>query len=289
VNEEPELHVIKFSDLPGSDERRAQRERDGQESRRRYVEYLAAVLVGMDGSTTPTKQAEAILDALTLWRRIASEDECHCSCHPHLPTSDFHDYGFDCPCRHTTEERRRWWDAWMAENDEFWASDEGRRITAEREAKEAELAAWLGANPAVSVRSHGGIAPEQWTGTVDGHSFYFRERHDDWRIELDLRPSGRFSRVWLGGNLEDDDNLELRELDEGDVIADGTISAEGYGSSPMERIRFIVDVIRTHLIQKSCLVHTSMAGDLQTLFGVEVAWCPACGVRLPGPGSAARP
>lgn len=35
--------------------------------------------------------------------------------------------------------------------------------------------------------------PEEWHGEVDGHSFYFRERHDEWRIVLDLRPSGRFS------------------------------------------------------------------------------------------------
>jgi hypothetical protein len=45
------------------------------------------------------------------------------------------------------------------------------------------------------VHSHGGLTPEEWRGEVDGHSFYFRERHDEWRIEVDLRPSGRFIRA----------------------------------------------------------------------------------------------
>ena len=45
---------------------------------------------------------------------------------------------------------------------------------------------------------HDGPCPEQWTGEVDDHSFYFRERHAQWRIETDLRPSGRFIRTVTG-------------------------------------------------------------------------------------------
>lgn len=30
-------------------------------------------------------------------------------------------------------------------------------------------------------------------GLVDGHAFYFRERHGFWQIELDLQPSGHFA------------------------------------------------------------------------------------------------
>lgn len=33
-------------------------------------------------------------DRVTLHRG----ERCRCSCHPHLPDSDRHDYGFDCVC-----------------------------------------------------------------------------------------------------------------------------------------------------------------------------------------------
>jgi hypothetical protein len=124
------------------------------------------------------------------------------------------------------------------------------------------------------------MAPEQWRGTVEGHSFYFRERHGDWRIELDLRPSGRFYRAWIGGDLDDDANFELRETDEGDVIAEGTTGVAGYGETPVERAAFIVEQIRVHLQQQRCDVHTAEREDLELLFGRALRWCPACGLRL---------
>ncbi len=80
----------------------------------------------------------------------------------------------------------------------------------------------------MTVSSHGGFAPEQWKGTVDGHSFYFRERHDQWRIELDLRPSGRFANAYRGTDTVGEMLLEPVELDDGDVIAEGTTGADGY-------------------------------------------------------------
>lgn len=280
VKEEPDLYFVDFSGLPGAEEWRAQLERDRVEARRRYVDYLTAVIVSLDESSSPTQQATAILGALTEWPRIPTGDECHCSCHPRLPSSDLHDYGFACPCQQTVEERRRSLAGWRAERDAFWDSPEGRRISAEHDAQEAALAAWIDLHPDVVVRSHGGLAPEQWTGVVDGHSFYFRERHDEWRIELDLRPSGRFAKVWVGGAMDDDDSFEQKELDEGDVIADGITSVEGYGTTPVERIQFILAVIRSHVRRQRCDVHTAMADDLELLFGDRLAWCPACGTKL---------
>lgn len=52
-----------------------------------------------------------------------------------------HDYGFGCPCRQTPDARRRDWDEWIAEEEAFWASPEGERLTAAREADESELVA----------------------------------------------------------------------------------------------------------------------------------------------------
>src|SRR5690606_1187879 len=119
------------------------------------------------------------------------------------------------------EERRRDHDLWINEMDEYWASPEGQAITAARAGENAELQAWLAEHPAVVVARHGEWAPEQWEGSVDGHSFSFRERHDAWRIELDLRPTGRFVKRWKGGSLDDGDSFEMVEIDDGDVIAEG--------------------------------------------------------------------
>jgi hypothetical protein len=279
VAEEPELHVVRLPDVLGP-EHRARIARERQEARRRYVEYLASVLA-VRGVVGDIKElADAVLDALVVWTDVTTGERCRCSCHPRLPESDLHDYGFACVCGHTAEEWRRHWAEWKGGVDEFWASPEGRRVAAARRAEEDELAVWLADNPDVDVGKHGGLAPEQWWGEVDGHSFYFRERHDHWRIELDLRPSGRFSRVWVGGDLDDDASFEPREIEEGEVVAVGTTADEGYGTTPVERIRFITTTIRTKLGREACDVHLSERADLELLFGRPLAWCPACGVRL---------
>lgn len=280
MSEEPELHVIRFSDLPGAEAHRARIERDRQEARRRYREYLAPVLDASGVSGDVDALADAVLEALVSWSDVETHELCRCSCHPQLPGSDFHDFGFACPCTQIHEDRRRSWERWRSQLDAFWDSPEGRRLSAARRAEEAKLEVWLSNAPEVTVRSHGGLAPEQWTGEVDGHSFYFRERHDEWRIEVDLRPVGRFSRVWIGGDLDDESSFESREIEEGEIIAEGTTRASGYGRTPVERLRFIVETIRTHLRRQDCVVHANERYDLELLFGRPLAWCPACGARL---------
>jgi len=231
---EPELHVIAFPAGAG-EEPRARAERHRAEARARYLAHLSQQLRESD--------AAIALDALTVWNDVTSGDRCACSCHPRLADGDLHDYGFGCRCRQTPDDRRRQLDEWSAEEDAYWASLQGERITAARDAEEAELGAWLALHPDVVVRSHGGMFPEQWWGEVDDRSFYFRERNDHWRIELDLRPTGRFSRVWLGGDFDDPASFEPRSIDAGDVIAEGTIAVAGYGKTPLDRLHFIVDVI----------------------------------------------
>lgn len=279
-DQDPEVSVIKLPDLLG-DEWRADRDRQRLESRRRYVDHLAPVLAGLGVSGRSAEASAVVLDALFSWEHVTGDDDCGCSCHPRLPESDLHGYGFDCPCQQTVEQRRARWDEWQASVDEFWSSPDGERLTAARQAEEDELHRWLDANPDIEVRTHGGMAPEQWRGTVDGHSFYFRERHDQWRVEVDLRPSGRFYRAWTGeGDLADDANYELRESDEGEVIAEGTTSAPGYGERPVERIQFIAGLIRDHYRRRDCLLHVDRRDDLALVFGAPMAWCPACGTRL---------
>lgn len=72
------------------------------------------------------------------------------------------------------------------------------------------------------MHSHDAPCPEQWNGEVDGHGFYFRERHGEWRIEVDLRPSGRAIRLTAGADNHGASRYEERELDEGAVGACGT-------------------------------------------------------------------
>jgi len=190
--DEFEPHIIKLPELTGAAEWRAEIERHRAEARRRYLAHLAAVLAELSPATAVETLAAAELDKLVVWTDVASGERCSCSCHPGLPDSDLHDYGFDCTCQQPLEERRARASAWLASIDEFWESDEGRELAAARQADEDELAAWLSERPDLVVHRHGGLCPEQWRGEVDGHSFYFRERHDHWRVELDLRPSGRY-------------------------------------------------------------------------------------------------
>jgi hypothetical protein len=278
VDDEAELYVFKFEE---SEERRAERERQHRQSRARHLERMEAVLALADAFADDAQaRAEAVLDGFFVHRRRESDELCSCECHPQLPETDRHDYGSSCPCQQTAAERTASFDRWMAEMDAYWESPEGQAVRARERAEEADLQAWLAGDPGVVVTSHGGWFPEQWRGSVDGHSFYFRERHDHWRIELDLRPSGRFCHVWKGGDPDDDENLELKEIDEGDVIAEGTTGADRYGRTPLERARFIVDTIRAHLNRQRCTVHVDRRDDLELLLAAPLEWCPVCGVRL---------
>jgi hypothetical protein len=279
VDEEPDLYIFRPED-PG-DEWRAERERQRVESRRLHLDHLVEVLAIADACTDESRaRAEAVLDGIFLVRHRESDEPCSCGCHPQLADSDFHGYGSECPCRQTSEEAAAWWDAWQTESDAYWASDEGRAIRAAQEAEEAELAEWVSTQPGVRITSHGGFAPEQWRGHVDGRSFYFRERHGRWRIELDLIPNGHFVEAYRGGDLDDPSSREMKELESGTIIAEGVPSVPGYGETSVERARFLVGTIRAHLRQQTCTVHTELRSDLELLLGAALACCPACGVSV---------
>ena len=108
--------------------------------------------------------------------------------------------------------------------------------------------------------------PEQWEGSVDGHSFYFRERGGFWEIELDLRESGRFAQRVVGTSEDGGLVTEPVPLMEGDMLAEGTDSV--LGETPAEHIAFIVQTVRDHLWRTQC----DHAGAL--------FYCPKCGHRM---------
>ena len=61
---------------------------------------------------------------------------------------------------------------------------------------------------------------------------------------------------------------------------------DGYGETPIDRIRFIIDVIRNHLAVQQCALHLGSArDDLTALLGESLRWCPACGLRLASPAA----
>ncbi|RIS08683.1 hypothetical protein D2E58_02205 [Mycobacteroides abscessus] len=170
---------------------------------------------------------------------------------------------------HAVQRRRQWGTV----PDTLWCSVEGH---------EAELADWLTAQPGVTIRSHGGFAPEQWAGDVDGHRFEFRERHGQWNIEIDHRPSGRLIQTFAGTDINGCPIYRTRELETGEHIASGTTDAAGYGNTSIERAQFIIETIRTHLTRQGCNHHLDELDAMDVLLGGPVRWCPRCGAHLPG-------
>ena len=225
--------------------------------------------------------ADVVLDALTEWRYIDSGARCTCSCHPQLPDNDHHDYGFACICMRTLEHRRNSFKQALNEVRDLWQSPDSEQARNARQAAEAALQDWLTEHPGVAVHSHGGSMPEQWRGNVDGHSFYFRERHGDWHSEIDLRPTGHFSEVLNGHNIDGRTQTRRQAVQQGDIIATGTIDAEGYGTTVVQRAQFIVTTIRDHPKRTSCTHHADKLDAITAALGASVDWCPTCGIRLP--------
>lgn len=248
-------------------------------ARLRYRDHLTAEFI-QHGVTEPSRLADIALDSLTVRRYVGSGARCRCSCHPQLPASDLHDYGFDCPCTRSEDERRRATEKWRSDVEEFWSSPAGQRIVAADQAADAELDGWLKTQRDVTIRKRGGFAPESWAGNVDGHSFTFRERFGQWEIEIDHRPSGRFVREFAGTNSDGTAAYRARELEVGELVASGTIDHPGYGTAPIERAQFIVGTIRIYLTRQACRYHLDPLETLTAVLGTPARWCPVCGARL---------
>jgi hypothetical protein len=276
----PSNTVSHEPELPTGAELRERIEHARSQARSRYRAHLAAVF-DRHRVEDPGALADVALDALTVRRYVDSGERCRCSCHPRLPESDLHDYGFACVCTRMPEDRRRTFDEWRNGIEAFWRSPEGQRITAAEQVADAELQTWLAQQNGVIVHNHGGLAPEHWRGEVDGHSFYFRERHAEWHIELDLRPSGRFVRTVASSADDGTPGYQEREVDEGDVITQGSTAAQGYGTTPLQRAQFIVDAIRIHLTRQACTHHRDDLASIEAALGTQASWCPTCGTRLP--------
>lgn len=249
------------------------------QARQRYHAHLVAAF-GARGFADGDGLADVALDALTEWRDVDTGEVCRCSCHPHLPTNNRHDFGFDCLCTKTRAERKRVFDSFRSDIKTFWNSPEGQAITAANRAEKADLDEWVAAQPDVTMHSDSDFGPESWHGEVAGHRFYFRERWGEWHIELDLRPSGRYVQSVVAVEATGGPRIEPRETEVGDVIARGDTTEDGYGTTRRERAQFIVGKIRQHLVRASCALHTGDLLAVEAILGDKVRWCPACGTSV---------
>ena len=250
-------------DGSGGDEERARRGAQRAAERAsvwaRYAQHLVAV-AGIDELT-----AELVMSAL-FDHYDADGRPCLRGTHPTLPSVREHGYdlGFDCPCtwdamRRASEPRpMTWWEQWRD-------NPEAKALRARHDAELSEVATWMDRQPGVEAVQLSWAAPEQWEGVVDGHSFYFRERHGRWRLELDLEPDGEVATQLIG--VGDDGELLTESVEQrsGTVIASGVQSA--LGATPLDHLAFIVRTIRDHLTQPTC-THTG-----------AVNFCPTCGTQ----------
>jgi hypothetical protein len=58
-----------------------------------------------------------------------------------------------------------------------------------------------------------------------------------------------------------------------DVIAEGTTGTDGYGKTPMQRAKFIVDTIRIHLARQTCTHRDGNLSMSHDIFGDQVRRC----------------
>jgi hypothetical protein len=255
-----DLYVLKLSD---DDEERGrheeERERKRAEVRARYAERLVR-RAAVDEVT-----ADLVLAAL-FDNNDGDGKPCSCSCHPRLVDGDLHDSGFDCICTWSEDRRDAEHREWLASLEEFESSYEGQELARARDEEHAELTAWIESHPGVSAEQTSWAAPEQWVGTVDGRSFYFRERHGQWHIELDLEPTGRSAARLVDTGPDGEMLTEPVETTQGEVIAEGVASA--LGDTAIAHLEFIVRTIREYITGECC----------QHLGAIN--FCPTCGTRV---------
>jgi hypothetical protein len=233
-----DLYIVDFG---GGEPERTRREQERKAERRRlaarYVRHLVA-------SAEVNEAAARRVIAALFDSRDADGNECACSCHPRLSSS--HGDGFDCRCTWDGDRRAaeaaRWRDR--------WDSPEAAELNAAYQREEDAIQAWLASQPGVDAGRTSSYAPQQWEGTVDGHSFYFRERTGLWRIELDLAPSSSYAQRLVRVDVEGGFVTEPVPIMEGELIAQGVDT--DLGSTPVEHIAFIVRTIRDHLRGVGC-------------------------------------
>ena len=209
--------------LPPDPPDQAQRDALEDEARAMREEYAAA---------RPARLA--VLATGPPLRNIDEAADCRCSCHPSPASPSLHEGGAECPCQLTAAERAEGWDRLLKDiREAVGASDEADRERAEL----AEAAAELDVDAEVRCSA----CPFVVAGTCDGRSFYLRERHGHWRVEVAADPD--CADLWgTSGAL----GIEIAAGREADLCdADGRCS-------PGVALRLAVHAVRLSALRDRC-------------------------------------
>ncbi len=176
----------------------------------------------------------AVLSTGPALRDIDKAADCPCSCHPSPASRSLHEGGVRCPCQLTEAERAEFWDHWLEATDE---DAEASRKEDEARAELAEAAAELDVEAEVRCWAF----PFVVAGVCDGRSFYLRERHGHWRVEVAADPG--CADLWgtsgaLGIKIAAGSATDLCDTD-GDT-------------SPAVALRLAVRAVRLSVLRDSC-------------------------------------
>ena len=196
----------------------------------------------------------AVLSTGQTLRDIDKAADCRCSCHPSPASRSLHEGGAQCPCQLTEAERADFWDHLFESTDE---DAEASKEEDEARAALAEAATEL--DVAAEVRCW--AFPFVLAGACDGRSFYLRERHGHWRIEVAADPD--CADLWgTSGAL----GIEIAAGKATDLC-----DANG-GTSPVVALRLAVRAVRLSVLRDSC--SHDQPSDESHIF------CRRCGIPL---------
>lgn len=180
----------------------------------------------------------AVLATGPVLRDIDKAADCRCSCHPSPASRSLHEGGARCPCQLTAAERAELWDCL------FEYTDEEAEALKEKEKKEDEARAQLAEAAAeldVDAEVRCWAFPFVVAGACDGRSFYLRERHGRWRVEVAADPG--CTDLWgtsgaLGIEIAAGSRTDLCDID-GDT-------------SPVVALRLAVRAVRLSVLRDRC-------------------------------------
>ena len=226
--------------LPPDPPDRAQRGALNEQARAMREDYSAA---------RPARLA--VLATGPALRDIEKAADCVCSCHPSPASWSVHEGGAECPCQLTAVERAERWDRLFKHIGEV----------AEASKREDNALAEAAAELDVDAEVRCSAFPFVVAGTCDGRSFYLRERHGHWRVEVAADPG--CADLWgTSGSL----GIEIARGDAADLFdADGE-------TSPVVALRLAMRAVRLSTLRDRCS-HEQPSG--------ESHWfCRRCGTPL---------
>ena len=200
----------------------------------------------------------AALSAGPALRDPEAAADCPCGCHPTPATTSYHDGGSACPCQKTAAERAESFQELLGAMAEADPEQDAHEIAAVEEL--ARTAAEMGVDATIECWD----MPFVITGTCDGRSFYLRERHCVWSVEIAADPGGE--------DLWNDPNVMSIQIADGAVSG---ISADNGTLSTGMALREAVNAVRLSVLRDSC-AHEPRSGG-------EHRFCSRCGTPLDDP------